>query len=476
MHKDVTLPNESRKTFGHCTAGRLEKLIQKAGKWRPEHAQHLEEVRRCQTCAVEAKRKSLPKTAIPRASNFNQLVTLDLKYNTRFGTKASPYILYIIDAFTRYKTAVFLTDKSSTSVIEALLVNWIRIFGRPTTVHFDRGSEFVNQEMQALCDKYDIKITTTASYSPNQNGLNEKNHHYVDFMMVKMMLADSSCSPEIALTWAIHASNVLENRFGVSPSILVFGRNVISHPDLSPTAPSTLESNVKISDRIAAHLNALSKAREAFIQAESSKTIADALKAKVVKRNEVIDVGNWIYFKNLESKLWQGPVKVVMIDNKSIYTIRNNKLVSINKDHVVLQRSEDENHENLLTLPPLPSEEGNHSALSDSQIQTAETSNNEEKRTNNHQMGLEIIKNATVAGQDQHVHSERLESYEDQETEIRDINKAITLDEGNEESLDSMEGENNHAEAEQILARTKDNIEEEYNRIEIDEVRTYDKI
>ena len=77
---------------------------------------------------------------------------------------------------------------------------------------------------------------------------------------------------------------------------------MISHPDLSPTAPSTLESNVKISDRIAAHLNALSKAREAFIQAESSKTIADALKAKVVKRNEVIDVRNWIYFKNLENK------------------------------------------------------------------------------------------------------------------------------------------------------------------------------
>ena len=90
---------------------------------------------------------------------------------------------------------------------------------------------------------------------------------------------------------------------------------MISHPDLSPTAPSTLESNVKISDRIAAHLNALSKAREAFIQAESSKTIADALKAKVVKRNEVIDVRNWIYFKNLESKLWQGPVT---IDNKRI--------------------------------------------------------------------------------------------------------------------------------------------------------------
>ena len=187
-----------------------------------------------------------------------------------------------------------MNDKSSTAVIEALLIHWIRIFGRPSTVHFDRGSEFVNQEMSALCQKYDIKMTTTASYSPNQNGLNEKNHHYVDFMMSKMMLADPACSPEIALTWAIHASNVLENRYGASPSMLVFGRNVIAHPDLCPTAPSTLESNVDVSKKIAAHLNALSKAREAFMQAESSKTIADALKARLVNRVENIEVGKWI--------------------------------------------------------------------------------------------------------------------------------------------------------------------------------------
>ena len=146
--------------FGHCTTQRLEKLIQKAGKWKPEHSEVLEEISKCQVCAVEAKRKSLPKTAIPRASNFNQLITLDLKYNTKYAEKSSPYILYIIDAFTRYKAAVFLNDKSATSVVEALLIHWIRIFGRPSIVHFDRGSEFVNQEMQALCHKYDIKMWT----------------------------------------------------------------------------------------------------------------------------------------------------------------------------------------------------------------------------------------------------------------------------------------------------------------------------
>ena len=44
--------------FGHCTPQRLEKLVQKAGKWKPEHSKYLDEISKCQVCAVEAKRKT----------------------------------------------------------------------------------------------------------------------------------------------------------------------------------------------------------------------------------------------------------------------------------------------------------------------------------------------------------------------------------------------------------------------------------
>ena len=74
----------------------------------------------------------------------------------------------MINAFTRYKSAVFISDKSAVTVVEAFLINWIRIFGRPSAVHFDRANEFINNEMQILCDKYDIKITSTASYCVRQ--------------------------------------------------------------------------------------------------------------------------------------------------------------------------------------------------------------------------------------------------------------------------------------------------------------------
>ena len=329
--------------FGHCTAERLEKLIKNAGKWRPEHADFMLLIKNCQVCAVESKRNSLPKTAIPRASNFNQLVTMDIKYNTKFSNKATPYILNIIDAFTRYRSAVFIPNKSATTVVEAFLTNWIRIFGRPSGVHFDRGTEFVNSEMQALCEKYSIKVTMTATHSPNQNGLNEKSHHYVDFMMAKIMNADPTCSPHTALTWAIHASNVLENRFGFSPSMLVFGRNISAHPDLNPNEPTSLETNVDVSQKIKSHLSAISKAREAFIQAESDKTIAEALKARLVHRHEDLEIGQWIYWKNPVVKECQGPHKIVFMDNKNVFIIRLTKLIPVNRDHVMLRRVESVN-------------------------------------------------------------------------------------------------------------------------------------
>ena len=131
--------------FGHCTVERLQKLITKAGRWKPKYTEILEEIRRCQVCAVESKRKSLPKTAIPRASNFNQIVTMDIKYNTKYEGIEKPYILYMIDAFTRYKSAVFIPDKSAVTVVEAFLINWIRIFGRPRRRRF-----ILTEEMNSL--------------------------------------------------------------------------------------------------------------------------------------------------------------------------------------------------------------------------------------------------------------------------------------------------------------------------------------
>ena len=50
---------------------------------------------------------------------------MDLEYNIKYSNKSShPCILYLMDAFTRYKCVVFITDKKTTTVIDAFWLIW----------------------------------------------------------------------------------------------------------------------------------------------------------------------------------------------------------------------------------------------------------------------------------------------------------------------------------------------------------------
>ena len=102
-------------------------------------------------------------------------------------------------------------------------------------------------------------MTATASMTPNANGVNERNHAVVDSMMDKMLTADVTLTPKVALCWAITAANVN----GFSPAQLVFGRNPV-HPALERAGPAGLEE-VDASEEVAAHIHAMHLAREAYV-------------------------------------------------------------------------------------------------------------------------------------------------------------------------------------------------------------------
>ena len=74
-----------------------------------------------------------------------------------------------------------------------------------------------NAILEDVASKLGIELTTTASYSPHQNGLNERNHAVVDLMVNHMLDSDRSLSPNVALLWAFNAKNGLEDYLGYSP-------------------------------------------------------------------------------------------------------------------------------------------------------------------------------------------------------------------------------------------------------------------
>ena len=99
--------------------------------------------------------------ALPKVTDFNQVVTLDLK---QFGDK---YVLWVVDSFTRFIQGLVLKNKQAETVAEAIHTIWCLRFGYPSRGFWeDNGNEFQNKESLELMSKLGLKIEFGPTYSP----------------------------------------------------------------------------------------------------------------------------------------------------------------------------------------------------------------------------------------------------------------------------------------------------------------------
>ena len=154
-------------------------------------------------------------------------------------------------------------------------------------------------------------------------------------MMDKMLTEEPGLSAKTALMWAILAKNTLENVTGYSPFQIVFGEQP-RLPSVYTSGPPGLEE-VAMSKKVADNINAMHLSRKAYIECESDRVLKQALKQRIYHRGDDVVIGHWIYFRNKPQakgrSKWEGPVKVVGKDNKTLYVVRGGKLLSINSDH-----------------------------------------------------------------------------------------------------------------------------------------------
>ena len=71
-------------------------------------------VKECKICKKFGKSMIKPKVVLPKAESFNEIVTLDLK---QFGNK---YVLWGIDAFTRFVQGKLLNNKKADAIVNAI--------------------------------------------------------------------------------------------------------------------------------------------------------------------------------------------------------------------------------------------------------------------------------------------------------------------------------------------------------------------
>ena len=327
--------------LGHAHPDKIKDMVKKTKMWDENTIKAIDDLTQCEVCAVEHSRLPRPRVAAPRAVSHNHILAIDLKENRRYKN-APPFILYFCDAFSKFKAACFINNKKGATIAEH----------PPKYIMSDRGAEFLSGEVQDLCQFHGIKYTTTASYSPHQNGLVERGHAVADRALERMITADPSLKPQVALAWAIQAANTMQNINGCVPFQLVFGR-LPQHPSLVEDNPGANEVIADSQAQWARHYRTMMMAREHFAAAEADFTLKKALKQRIYTDPARVSVGDWVYFRRNLDRYWKGPAKVVLKDSKSLHCVMRGNPLIINSDDILLNKpnAQELELEDLISLP-----------------------------------------------------------------------------------------------------------------------------
>lgn len=317
--------------FCHPSAKRLIKYVESSGQEDADLKQAIQVVSdKCDVCKIYKKPSPKPVVSFPMASEFNETIAMDLK----IYKNNSIYILHIIDHLTRFSAGAVIRSKKGSVIIEAFFKSWIAVFGPPRKVLSDNGGEFANEEFLDLCQNLNINFQTTAAESPWSNGLVER-HNAIIGEAVAKIVEDVHCSVDVAVCWAVHAKNSLQNIHGFSSYQLVFGRN--------PVLPSVLDNKlpalegVSGSKLIADNLNAQHQARLELVKLEASEKLRRALRAQTrTYSNKRYLCGEEVFYKRDEDKKWRGPGRVIGQDGSKILIKIPTGLITVHSCRVIL--------------------------------------------------------------------------------------------------------------------------------------------
>lgn len=316
--------------FSHPTPKRLLQLIKSAGLGNDaELVKCIKDVSDdCKICLEYKKPGPRPVVGLPLATKFNEVVAMDLKMID------NKWVLHLIDHVSRYSAASFVSSKKPEEIIKAICRIWIQVFGPPASFLTDNGGEFSNENFKSMCENLSISVKTTAAESPWSNGLCERHNAVLNEIYLRTA-AETKSSPEVVLSWAVHAKNSLANVHGFSPYQLAIGYTPHIAGVLNDSIPA-LENDV-VSDFLRDSLSNMSTARQAFMRSESSEKIRRALRHNIrANSNNKFFTGDNVLYKRNDSRKWKGPGTVIGYDSQQILIKHGSTYVRVHPCRVLL--------------------------------------------------------------------------------------------------------------------------------------------
>jgi hypothetical protein len=298
-----------------------------------------------------------PIAALPTTTDINQVVRIDLAF-----IDGVP-LCHMVDAHSRCSAGSALPDKTGKSVVASIFRDWLQWNGPPQQLIADCGSEFLNADVDALCDSYGIKLLTVPTKAHWSHGLVERHHKVVTATCDRLRAMHPTLDLDILWRMAIHAKNCLHNNKGYSPFQIHRGRNpdLPSLRDLS-TFPAEVREQAKT-------VKVMYDARRAFLKAESRDMLARSLRSNKRQGGTPVQVGQEVQYhvtpsrKHPQDAGWHGPATVLYKEGVMVYLRHGKKFYRAHQLEVRplgdeflehwLPRFRSEGH----TVPPPPPED-----------------------------------------------------------------------------------------------------------------------
>ncbi|EPB77503.1 integrase core domain protein [Ancylostoma ceylanicum] len=145
-------------------------------------------------------------------------------------SKGNRYIVTVIDHFTKYLGAYPVPDKKADTIAEVIFLDL------PECILSDRGGEFDNAVIAALCEILQIKQDFTKGYCPRENGLTERANGTIVRMLKKKTVTPTKWDrilPSVVYEYnaSPHAATA------VNPHFLVYGYGPRYLSEIIPREP-----------------------------------------------------------------------------------------------------------------------------------------------------------------------------------------------------------------------------------------------
>src|SRR6185369_3619820 len=149
-------------------------------------------------------------------------------------SQGNRYIITAVDYFTRWPEARAVPQASAQQAAKFIYEEIICRHGIVDVIHSDQGTHFVNELINQLVRKFDMKHHKITAYHPQANGLVERFNGTLKQTLAKIAQGTNDWDDFIAPALFAHRTSPIRT-LGVAPSFLEYGRALRLSREITPS-------------------------------------------------------------------------------------------------------------------------------------------------------------------------------------------------------------------------------------------------